>query len=139
MQSELPLVPGRGLSTRTATELRQAFMREHGIIHDAIGNHHLDTQSIQNNIESFVGSTEIPIGLVGPIVFNQNDIQEFVYAPVGTLEGALVASADRGAARHRTAAGQPAGCPTREEKGVRYMHKNMESKSEICKNGIRHR
>jgi hydroxymethylglutaryl-CoA reductase (NADPH) len=97
MQSELPLVPGRGLSTRTATELRQAFMREHGIIHDAIGNHHLDTQSIQNNIESFVGSTEIPIGLVGPIVFNQNDSQEFVYAPVGTLEGALVASMNRGA------------------------------------------
>ena len=55
------------------------------------------------------------------------------------LEGALAASADRAAARHRTAAGQPAGCPTREEKGVRYMHKNMESKSEICKNGIRHR
>jgi hydroxymethylglutaryl-CoA reductase (NADPH) len=97
MLPELPLVPGRGLSTRTATELRQAFMREHGIVHEAMGNHHLDTQSIQNNIESFIGSTEIPIGLVGPIAFNQNGVQELVYAPVGTLEGALVASMNRGA------------------------------------------
>jgi hydroxymethylglutaryl-CoA reductase (NADPH) len=71
-------------------------MREHGIVHEAMGNHHLDTQSIQNNIESFIGSTEIPIGLVGPIAFNQNGVQELVYAPVGTLEGALVASMNRG-------------------------------------------
>ena len=53
------------------------------------------------------------------------------------LKGALAASADRAAARHRTAAGQPAGCPTREEKGVSYMQKNTERKSEICKYGIR--
>ena len=40
----------------------------------------------------------------------------------GAPEGALAASADRAAARHRTLAGQPAGYPTRKEKGVSYTH-----------------
>ena len=48
-------------------------------------------------------------------------------------EGALAASADCATARHRTPTGQPAGCPTTEEKGVSYMHKNTVRKSEICK------
>ena len=40
----------------------------------------------------------------------------------GPPEGALAASAARAAARHHTAAGQPAGYPTRKEKEVSYMH-----------------
>lgn len=97
MSTELPIVPGRGLSTRTATELRMAFLQKQGLTLDAIAQSQLDISSIQHNIESYIGSTEIPVGIVGPMVFNNNNQTELVYAPVGTLEGALVASMNRGA------------------------------------------
>ncbi len=97
MSTELPIVPGRGLSTRTATELRMAFLQKQGLTLDAIAQSQLDISSIQHNIESYIGSTEIPVGIVGPMVFNNNHQTELVYAPVGTLEGALVASMNRGA------------------------------------------
>ena len=95
--SDIPLIPGRGLSTRTATELRLDFLKSKEIKIDAIADYNLEINSIQNNIESFIGSVEIPLGIVGPIIFNNNNKKEYVYAPVGTLEGALVASMNRGA------------------------------------------
>ncbi len=95
--SKIPIIPGRGLTTKTATDLRLDFLKSENLKLEAIEDHHLDIKSIQNNIESFIGSIEIPIGIVGPIVFNDNDSKEFVYAPVGTLEGALVYSMNRGA------------------------------------------
>ena len=83
--SDIPLIPGRGLTTRTATELRSDFLTSKGIKIDAIEDHNLEINSIQNNIESFIGSVEIPLGIVGPIIFNNNNKKEYVYAPVGTL------------------------------------------------------
>lgn len=97
MTQELPIVPGRGFNTRSATEMRLAFIQSQGLSVDAIAQSQLDVSSIQNNIESYIGSTEIPVGLVGPMAFNNNGHLEFVYTPVGTLEGALVASMNRGA------------------------------------------
>lgn len=97
MTQELPIVPGRGLSTRSATEMRLAFLQAKGIVVDVIAQSQLDISSIQHNIESYIGSTEIPVGIVGPLSFNNNGKSEFVYAPIGTLEGALVASMNRGA------------------------------------------
>ena len=97
MTQEIPLVPGRGLSTRSATDMRLAFLQKQGLTLDAIAQSQLDISSIQHNIESYIGSTEIPMGIVGPIAFNHTNSTEFVYAPIGTLEGALVASMNRGA------------------------------------------
>lgn len=95
--SKIPIIPGRGLTTKTATDLRLDFLKSENLKLEAIEDHHLDIKSIQNNIESFIGSVELPIGIVGPIIFNDNNTKEFVYAPVGTLEGALVYSMNRGA------------------------------------------
>ena len=97
MTQELPIVPGRGLSTQSATEMRLAFLKAQGLSLHNITQSQLDLPSIQHNIESYIGSTEIPLGIVGPIAFHDNNQTEFVYAPVGTLEGALVASMNRGA------------------------------------------
>lgn len=97
MTTEFPIVPGRGLTTRTATDLRQNFLQGQGLSFDAIADSQLDIKSIQNNIESYIGSVEIPVGVVGPIAFNNGGKTELVYGAVGTLEGALVASMNRGA------------------------------------------
>ena len=97
MLPEIPIIPGRGLSTLTAKALRLAYLREKGLDLGSIPESQLDIKSIQHNIESFIGSVEIPLGVVGPIVFNHNGQQEQVYAAAGTLEGALIASMNRGA------------------------------------------
>lgn len=90
--------PGRGLMSETAHQLRIDFLKTlvtnpEGIIQSNI---HLD--QVQNNIESFIGSVEIPLGLAGPLLFNSEEkTTEFVYTGICTTEGALVASINRGA------------------------------------------
>lgn len=92
---DYPIVPGRSLVTETAKELRLRYLIENNIELKEISKDNLKVEDIRNNIESNVGSIEIPLGLVGPLLFKKND--EHVYALIGTLEGALVASMNRGA------------------------------------------
>ncbi|MEM6717914.1 MAG: phosphotransferase [Bacteroidota bacterium] len=94
---EIPIIPGRGLVTSTATNLRLDFLDANAIKTDVISQSRLEYQDIRGNIESYIGSTEIPLGIVGPLLFNENEMQELVYCPAGTLEGALIASMNRGA------------------------------------------
>ncbi len=100
---DLPIIPGRGFNTRTAIELRANYLQSIGIQLQEISQYTLDIKSIQNNIESFIGCTEIPVGIVGPLWINldckpnENSIPEMVFTAVGTLEGALVYSMNRGA------------------------------------------
>ena len=93
----IPIVPGRGLISNTAIELRNKFLEEKELKTEKIKIHSFDTSEIQNNIESFIGSVEIPLGIVGPLLFKQKEKEEFTYAVAGTLEGALIASMNRGA------------------------------------------
>lgn len=95
--NDFPIVPGRGLTTHSATQARWDFLEKSDIDFSEIKNHQINVKSIQNNIESFIGTTEIPLGLVGPLLFTDNDQEELIYCPVGTLEGALVYSMNRGA------------------------------------------
>lgn len=95
--TDFPIVPGRGLTTHSATQARWDFLEKEGFEIEEIKNHRIPIKSIQNNIESFIGTTEIPLGLVGPLLFNDEGIEELIYCPVGTLEGALVYSMNRGA------------------------------------------
>jgi hydroxymethylglutaryl-CoA reductase (NADPH) len=92
-----PIVPGRGLISEDATGLRLEYVRGQGYVVDAISEVGIETHQLHNNIESFVGSVEIPLGLAGPLLFREGEKPEMVHAVVGTLEGALVASMNRGA------------------------------------------
>ncbi|UKN00240.1 phosphotransferase [Paracrocinitomix mangrovi] len=91
------IVPGRGLLTKTAIAERKKFLKQLGINTDAIEFSTINPAELQQNIESLIGSTEIPTGLVGPLLFNKAGEEEQVYCAVSTLEGALVASMNRGA------------------------------------------
>lgn len=46
--------------------------------------------------ESVIGSVWIPIGIVGPVPLVGSNIVRFVHVPLATVEGALVASVNRG-------------------------------------------
>lgn len=51
----------------------------------------------QNNIENFVGTVKLPVGLAGPLRINGIHAQGDFYIPMATTEAALVASYSRGA------------------------------------------
>ena len=51
----------------------------------------------QKNIENFIGTVKVPIGLIGPLRVNGLFAQGDYYLPLATTEAALVASYNRGA------------------------------------------
>lgn len=76
-----------------------------------------DTESLdqwQGHIENFVGLTQVPTGLMGPLFMNGQAARGPVNVPLATTEGALVASYNRGARAIREAGGVVSLC-SREE------------------------
>lgn len=51
----------------------------------------------KKNIENYIGSVEIPIGIAGPLKLNGDYAKGDFYIPLATTEGTLVASTNRGA------------------------------------------
>lgn len=94
--STLPIIPGRGIVSATSTQLRLNFLKEKNIDVRLLSETTLDISQIQNNIESYIGAIEIPVGIVGPLLYQKKENAELVYCAAGTLEGALVASMNRG-------------------------------------------
>lgn len=56
-----------------------------------------DPATLRGNIENFVGMTQVPTGLIGPLRVNGQHAQGQFFVPMATTEGALVASYARGA------------------------------------------
>lgn len=69
-----------------------------------------DNQYLKGNIENFIGMTQLPIGLMGPLVVNGTKASGGFYVPLATSEGALVASYARGARACRDAGAIRAVC-----------------------------
>ena len=76
-------------------ELLKSFNRE---VDYLSGNKTIDhTLSLKGNIERFIGYTQVPTGLAGPITIHApNTVPSQHYIPMATTEGALVASYNRG-------------------------------------------
>ena len=92
-------VPGQGDWSAAARAERLAFLAEKGLEVSALAGRAAapDPASLQGNIESYIGMTCIPTGLVGPLRINGLHASGDYYVPLATSEGALVASYDRGA------------------------------------------
>ncbi|WP_117232484.1 hydroxymethylglutaryl-CoA reductase [Vibrio maerlii] len=56
-----------------------------------------DMLAYQKNIENFIGTAKLPVGLVGPLRVNGLFAQDDFYLPLATTEAALIASYNRGA------------------------------------------
>ena len=96
-QRKYAVVPGRGLLTKSAIQYRKEHMAALGYSLEEIEKTTLNHADIQNNIESLVGAVEIPTGLVGPLTYCTEQGDEDVFCIAATLEGALIASMNRGA------------------------------------------
>ncbi|UTW49358.1 phosphotransferase [Bacterioplanoides sp. SCSIO 12839] len=94
----LPKVPARGLYTEEARQERLAFARETtGAPLAEVEHTRFDPKALVSNIEALIGSVEIPVGIAGPLQILGDHANGLFYAPMATSEGALVASATRGA------------------------------------------
>ncbi|MFE7980375.1 hypothetical protein [Streptomyces shenzhenensis] len=91
-------IPGRGQYTEQARAERLAWLLARtGATLDSAAHTAIEAASLTGNLENFAGSVEVPVGLAGPLQFRGQSVQEAVVAPMATTEGALVASASRGA------------------------------------------
>ncbi len=95
---ELPKVPARGLYTEEARRERVDFIEQvTGKQIPGISQNSFDPNKLMSNVEAFIGSVEIPVGIAGPLKIQGQKVNDFTYLPMATSEGALVASATRGA------------------------------------------
>ena len=91
-------LPAKGQYTETARQSRLNFLRtERNTTLEHIATTQLNPKSLVSNTENFIGSVEVPIGIAGPLLIRGNYADGEYYIPLATTEGALVASAARGA------------------------------------------
>ncbi len=98
-------------------------------------NTRLHSNDVKGNIESYLGSIEVPVGLAGPIKLNHDaDHSEYIYAPVATSEGALVASMSRGAQAINLSGGfQAKVIRQRMSRAPMFCFQTMESADKFCR------
>lgn len=109
-QGQLPKIPARGQYTERARLERLEWIRRlSGAALAAFEETRLNPERLTSNIENMIGAVEVPVGIAGPLLFRGQHVQGMMYAPMATTEGALVASATRGA----TAISRSGGVTTR--------------------------
>ena len=94
-----PDVPRPGDWSRAARDQRIALIEAQGIEIPYLAGRapEVDPATLRGNIEQFVGMTQTPTGLIGPLRVNGVHAHGDYYVPLATSEGALVASYHRGA------------------------------------------
>ena len=93
-----PAVPGGSAADREAIAARWALPRMPVSSRPALLNDDGEGGEIYSrNIENFIGTVKVPVGLAGPLRVNGLFAQGDYYVPLATTEAALVASYSRGA------------------------------------------
>lgn len=98
--STAPHIPGRSDTTDAAVQARWAlFPGDAGAAQSALldAAPEASREVYRRNIEHFVGTVKVPVGLAGPLRVNGVHAQGDYYVPLATTEAALVASYSRGA------------------------------------------
>lgn len=93
-------VPQVGQYSRAGQQLRIDFIEET----TRVSLDHLSNQveledncQLKGNIENFIGMSQLPTGVMGPIVIDGQNAEGSFYTPLATSEGTLIASYARGA------------------------------------------
>ena len=97
----------RDLPAEEAAEIRRLALEElTGASLAKTGSYALDAdRAACRNCENFIGATQIPVGIVGPVSVRGEEIDGEVFVPLATSEAALVASTNRGCSAVRKAGG----------------------------------
>lgn len=89
--SSVPDEPNASVTTGRTTDNPNTAVRLSPLPTD------FDPAQLQGNIENYIGMSQVPTGLIGPILVNGRYAQGEYRVPMATTEGALVASYARGA------------------------------------------
>lgn len=86
--------------SKEGQDLRLNFVKEH-LSHDleylSGKKQFTENEALKGNIENYIGMTQLPTGIFGPLVINGVNATGGFYIPMATSEGALIASYARGA------------------------------------------
>jgi len=83
--------------TREMASQRAAFITAmSNTTMDTVSSYTIDPAVTAGNIENFIGTAQVPIGLAGPLTMDGEHAQGEFYIPMATTEGTLVASYSRG-------------------------------------------
>jgi len=83
--------------TREMASQRAAFIEAmSGTKLDTVSSYTIDPAVTNGNIENFIGTAQVPIGIAGPLKMAGEHAQDEFYIPMATTEGTLVASYSRG-------------------------------------------
>jgi hydroxymethylglutaryl-CoA reductase (NADPH) len=83
-------------SAVAATERMQFLQTVTGTSPDHVGRYSVDPAALAGNIENFVGTAQVPLGIAGPLLVHGEHAEGEFYVPLATTEGTLVASYNRG-------------------------------------------
>lgn len=61
-----------------------------------VGAYSIPGEEMRGNIENPIGTTQMPLGIAGPLLINGVNARGIFYVPLATTEGALVRSYERG-------------------------------------------
>jgi len=94
-----PKVPGGSAISDEALNRRWELVPHAASAREQLLDAHTDAQkdSYKRNVENFIGTVKVPIGLAGPLRVNGLFARGDFYVPLATTEAALVASYSRGA------------------------------------------
>ena len=83
--------------TRDMATQRARFVSEMtGAKLDTVSSYTIDPDVTRGNIENFVGTVQMPLGIAGPLTMNGENANGDFYVPLATTEGTLLASYSRG-------------------------------------------
>ena len=92
----IPRDPERDYTDELAAR-RRDFVRERtGAELTHMGRYSCAPESLQGNVENFMGVAQVPVGLAGPLRIDGEHARGDFYIPLATTEGTLVASYNRG-------------------------------------------
>jgi hydroxymethylglutaryl-CoA reductase (NADPH) len=92
-------VPARVDSSAEGHRERIGFLEGRGVSVPALAGtaEPPEPAALAGHIEHFIGMAQVPVGLIGPLRVRGLHVDDDVYVPLATSEGALVSSYDRGA------------------------------------------
>jgi hydroxymethylglutaryl-CoA reductase (NADPH) len=94
--ARIPRDPRDDYSHKIAADRRAFITRKTGARLANIEQYCFDPSAVRGNVENFIGTAQIPIGLAGPLRVNGEHAQGEFYIPIATTEGAVVSSYNRG-------------------------------------------